>query len=145
MSTNPLKGMATLNFFAADLQAARQWYTELLGGPPYFERPGYIEFRVGDLQNELGIIDSAYLPGTQSTAGRAGAMVHWHVDDLEGTYLRLLALKATSFDGPRARGTAGFVTASVIDPFGNLLGLMYNPHYLKTLAAATKGLQSQPT
>ena len=24
----------------------------------------------------------------------------------------------------------GFVTASVIDPFGNLLGVMYNQHYL---------------
>lgn len=23
----------------------------------------------------------------------------------------------------------GFVTASVTDPFGNVLGIMYNPHY----------------
>jgi hypothetical protein len=25
------------------------------------------------------------------------------------------------------------VTASVVDPFGNVLGIMYNPHYLETL------------
>ena len=28
----------------------------------------------------------------------------------------------------------GFITASVVDPFGNVLGLMYNQHYLDTLA-----------
>lgn len=31
----------------------------------------------------------------------------------------------------------GFVTASVIDPFGNILGIMFNQHYLDILA--TKG------
>jgi len=28
----------------------------------------------------------------------------------------------------------GFTTASVIDPFGNILGVMHNPHYLEVLA-----------
>ena len=27
----------------------------------------------------------------------------------------------------------GFVTASVVDPFGNVLGIMYNRHYLAVL------------
>jgi hypothetical protein len=27
-----------------------------------------------------------------------------------------------------------FVTAAVIDPFGNVLGIMHNPHYLEILA-----------
>jgi hypothetical protein len=35
---------------------------------------------------------------------------------------------------PVERGP-GFVTASVIDPFGNLLGVMYNQHYVDVLAA----------
>ena len=30
-------------------------------------------------------------------------------------------------------GDKGFVTASVVDPFGNVLGVMYNPHYLDML------------
>ena len=29
----------------------------------------------------------------------------------------------------------GFVTASVFYPFGNILGVMYNPHYVEILAA----------
>jgi hypothetical protein len=31
------------------------------------------------------------------------------------------------------RGTEGFVTATVVDPFGNILGVMHNPHYLDML------------
>ncbi len=135
MTPQPLRGLATVNFFAADHRAARAWYTTLLGLEPYFERPGYVEFRLGDFQAELGIIDSAYAPGTQSSpTGRAGVVVYWHVDDLQATYERLLALGATVHDGPRARGTSGFVTASVVDPFGNLLGIMSNPHYLEVAA-----------
>jgi hypothetical protein len=26
----------------------------------------------------------------------------------------------------------------VVDPFGNILGIMYNPHYLEVLGAARK-------
>jgi len=54
--TNTLRGLATLNFFAADHTAATKWYTNLLGFPPYFERPGYMQFRIGDFQHELGIL-----------------------------------------------------------------------------------------
>ena len=28
------------------------------------------------------------------------------------------------------------MTASVVDPFGNILGIMYNPYYLEILAAS---------
>jgi len=35
------------------------------------------------------------------------------------------------------RGESGFVTASVIGPFGNILGLMYNPHYVEVLSSRT--------
>jgi len=41
-------------------------------------------------------------------------------------------LGATVLDKPIERGP-GFVTASVVDPFGNILGVMYNKHYLEIL------------
>ncbi len=67
-----LRGVCTMSFWAADLAAAKQWYTELLGYEPYFERPGYIEFRIGDYQHELGIIDKRYAPpATATTPGGA--------------------------------------------------------------------------
>jgi uncharacterized glyoxalase superfamily protein PhnB len=43
---------------------------------------------------------------------------------------RLVAMGATEHEKPRDRGL-GFVTATVIDPFGNVLGVMYNPHYVE--------------
>src|SRR5690348_15967829 len=116
-----LRGLTTVSFWAADLAPAKQWYTELLGIEPCFERPGYVEFRLGDYQHELGIIDSRYAPDSSAT-GPAGAIVYWHVDDLTATFEQLLALGAKVHAAPTERG-AGFITASVVDPFGNILGI----------------------
>jgi predicted enzyme related to lactoylglutathione lyase len=126
-----LRGLTTVSFFAPDLEAAAKWYTELLGVGPYFERPGYREFRIGDYQHELGLIDSRYAPSGSAT-GPAGAIVYWHVDDVSATLERLLSMGAKEYEPLRVRGN-GFVTASVVDPFGNVLGIMYNPHYLEVL------------
>ena len=57
-----LRGLATVNLFADDVAAVQGWYTELLGIEPYFVRsidrtPAYVEFRIGDYQHELGIVD----------------------------------------------------------------------------------------
>src|SRR5689334_2100182 len=118
------RGFATINYFADDLTAAEAWYTEVLGIPPYFRRdhdgePAYIEYRTGDYQAELGIIHSRFAPhGT----GPAGVVMNWHVDDLETTFERLISLGAKELQGITPRGE-GFVTASVVDPFGNIIGI----------------------
>jgi predicted enzyme related to lactoylglutathione lyase len=131
-----LRGLTTISFYTADLEAAKRWYTELLGVEPYFNRPGYIEFRIGDYQHELGVIDSRYAPAG-ATTGPAGAVVYWHVDDVPATLEKLLSMGATEHDAVRDRG-AGFITASVVDPFGNILGIMYNPHYVEVLDSTRK-------
>jgi predicted enzyme related to lactoylglutathione lyase len=130
-----LRGMATVNYWADDLIAARDWYTELFGVEAYFqmpspEHPAYIEFRIGDDEDEFGIIDRKYAP-TSMQPGPGGAILLWHVDDVEATLERLKALGAQEYDPITKRGETGFVTASVIDPFGNVLGIMYNPHFVK--------------
>jgi len=137
-----LRGFSTISFWADDVAAAVAWYTELLGTEAYFMRPGpdgrpaYVEFRIGDSQDELGIIDRSYAPVGAAT-GPGGAVMYWHVDDLESTVERLLAMGAQEYQPITARGD-GFVTAAVVDPFGNLLGVMYNPHYLEVLAATRR-------
>lgn len=130
-----LHGLATISFWAADLEAAKQWYAELLGIQPYFERPGYYEFRIGDYQHELGLIDSRYAPFPTPASNPAGVIAYWHVDDVPATLEKLLEMGATQIEGSTERG-AGFITASVVDPFGNILGIMFNPHYLQVLNAA---------
>jgi catechol 2,3-dioxygenase-like lactoylglutathione lyase family enzyme len=82
-----LRGISTVNLWADDLPAATSWYTELLGVEPYFTSeaagrgPGYVEFRIGDYQHELGIIDRRFAPPGLA-AGPGGAVVYWHVDDV---------------------------------------------------------------
>ena len=131
-----LRGLTTTSFFADDLDAAAAWYTELFGTEPYFKVPGgYIEFRIGDYQHEFGIVKSDYAPHDVHT-GPAGAIAYWAVDDLQATLDRLTELGAKPHDEPTVRGE-GFVTASVVDPFGNVLGIMTNVHYFDVLNART--------
>src|SRR3954466_16049199 len=150
-----LRGLSTVSFYADDVEAARTWYAELLGVDAYFVRdaggsPVYVEFRLGDLQHELGIIDRRFAPARRGPAPPralvppppAGAIVYWHVDDLDATVGRLLALGASTYEAPVERGP-GFVTASVVDPFGNVLGVMRNQHYLDVLATLDRPVDSE--
>jgi predicted enzyme related to lactoylglutathione lyase len=131
-----LRGFATINYWADDMEAAKRWYAELLGVEPYFERPGpdgrlaYAEFRVGDDQDELGLIDRGWAP-PGAAAEPGGAIMYWHVDDIAAAFQRLLSMGAKEYQPVTPRGDQGFVTASVVDPFGNVLGIMYNPHYVE--------------
>lgn len=131
-----LRGLTTITFTADNVGAARDWYADLLGVDAYFANPeggnpAYVEFRLGDHQHELGIMDRRYQPADRpDTPG--GAIAYWHVDDLHASVERALAAGATMDQEPTERGP-GFVTASVVDPFGNILGLMFNQHYLDML------------
>lgn len=135
------RGMANVSYYAADVKEARKWYSDIFRMEPYFQRPdaanpAYIEYRVGDYQHEVGIIDKKYMPPT-AQHGHGGALLYWHVDDIEKTFDYLLSMGATMYEPVTKRGE-GFTTAAVIDPFGNVLGIMYNKHYLDMLPSAIK-------
>jgi predicted enzyme related to lactoylglutathione lyase len=135
MSKATLRGVCTVTYPVADLAAAKKWYTEVLGIEPYFNRPEYVEFRIGDYQHELGLLDSKFLTdigGEQSADKPGGVITYWYVDDTQTMFARLQELGAKPHQPPRDFGQ-GFVGASVIDPFGNILGIMNNPHYLEVL------------
>jgi hypothetical protein len=48
-------------------------------------------------------------------------------------------LGATEYEPKTERGP-GFVTASMVDPFGNIVGVMYNEHYLDMLTVTGRGV-----
>jgi hypothetical protein len=110
-----LRGLANISFWADDVRAARAWYTELLGIGPYFE-------------------DRKYAP-PGAAIGPGGVIAYWHVDDVAATLEKLTAMGAKVYEPLTHRGDAGWITASVVDPFGNILGIIYNPHYLQILGA----------
>ena len=136
-----LRGFSALIFLVDDVAAATDWYTELLGEAPVFTRPGpgggvtYAKFRVGE--GELALADGTRAPRGRA-AGPGGAIVHWRVDDFAATLARLEAMGAEEYTPATAHGP--FMTAVVVDPFGNLLGLQglaATPHYTNDYHAVT--------
>lgn len=136
-----LRGLATISLFADNLQEARKWYSGFLQMEPYYQfpdaaNPAYIEYRIGDYKHELGIIDKKFQPASASDK-TGGAVAFWHVDDVKLALNSLLEHGAREYEKLTERED-GFITASVVDPFGNILGIMYNPHYLEILNSLTK-------
>lgn len=96
----------------------------------------YAEYRIGEYKHELGLIDRRYSP-KDAAPEPGGAVIYWHVDDVEATLGKLLSMGAAVYE-PVVRRGDGFITASVVDPFGNVLGIMYNQHYLEILNSRIK-------
>jgi predicted enzyme related to lactoylglutathione lyase len=116
-----LQGLRTAAYPAPDLARAKAWYTEALGVAPYFDQPFYVGFNIGGF--ELGLVPDAPL-----STSPAGVVALWGVDDVATECSRLHALGATVHEEPKDVG-GGITCASVLDPFGNILGLIHNPHF----------------
>ena len=137
-----LRGFAIISYWADDLEAAKNgtrtcWASSRTSSGRRRAPPAYLELRVGDYQDELGI-DRRYAP-EGAASGPGGVVMYWHVHDVTATFERLLSMGVKEYQPITQpitqRGEAGWITASVVDPFGNVLGIIYNPHYLETLAA----------
>lgn len=115
-----LHGLRTLSLHVADLTAARDWYASALGVQPYFDEPFYVGFDVAGY--ELGLQPA----GEGEPVGPAGACTYWGVDDLPAALDALCARGATVVSPPQDVG-GGIVVAQLCDPFGNHIGLIYNP------------------
>lgn len=124
------RGLANLNLVADDMDAAIDWYSAVLGAPPYFVRPEggpaqYAEWRFGDDEDELALMDARFRPVLPQPGG---ALVSMHVDDIRASFERIIELGAAPVDPITERGE-GWWSASVSDPFGNLIGLIQSPHW----------------
>lgn len=115
------QGLRTAIYPVNDLAAAKAWYTKILGVPPYFDEPFYIGFNVGGY--ELGL-----LPASDGVVRGNTAMAYWGVDKAEAAMQKLLEAGATLKDKVQDVGE-GILVASVEDPFGNILGVIENPHF----------------
>lgn len=120
---NPvLRGFATINYFVDDLEAGERWYTKYLKTSAYFHVPFYTEFRVGDYEAEIGIVGTGPRLGT-------GHTTYFCVDNIQEAVSWAQECGAVVVEPITPRGTTGFITAVVADPWGNQIGLMENPHY----------------
>jgi len=116
------KGLYTAIYRTTDLDQAKRWYTDVLDTPPYFDQPFYVGFNVGGF--ELGLLP----PEDGLPTGAGGVSVYWGVDSMTDAWARLTGHGAVPVEEPHDVG-GGIQVAMARDPFGNLLGVIENPHF----------------
>ena len=114
-------GLRTTIYKVNDLTKAKDWYTRAFGVKPYFDEPFYVGFSIGGY--ELGL-----LPEGGATATADNVLSYWGVDEIQKSYDHLIALGAAEHEKPNNVG-GEIVTATVRDPWGNVIGLIYNPEF----------------
>jgi len=114
----PLHGLRTVIYPAPDLATSREWWSTLLGQPPYFDEPFYVGFNVAGY--ELGLLPDA--------DPADGAQVYWGVDDVDAAIQVAQELGAAVLS-PTTDVGGGIVTATVRIPDGNVVGFIFNPHF----------------
>lgn len=116
-------GLRTVKYEVQDMVKAKEWYTKALGFPPYFDEPAYyVGYNVGGY--DLGLVPAPKAGTKRAPAGVA----YWAVEDARAAYKRLLDLGATPVEEIQDVG-GGMLAGEVADPFGNVLGIIYNPHF----------------
>ncbi|HEY8404799.1 MAG TPA: hypothetical protein VIK71_09340 [Flavobacteriales bacterium] len=55
-------------------------------------------------------------------------VAYWGVENIQEQYDRILALGATAVEAPTEVG-GGIIAAKLKDPWENIIGLIYNPHF----------------
>lgn len=115
-------GLRTVIYHVPDLQRAKEWYSAAFGVTPYFDEPFYVGFNVGGY--ELGLD-----PDTKGVKpGPGGSVAYWGVPNADRALARFQKAGATVRSAVHDVGD-GIRVASVADPFGNIIGLIENPHF----------------
>ena len=114
-----IQGLRTVIYPVTALGEATEWYRRVLDRAPYFDQPFYVGFEVGGF--ELGLVPDG-VPGT------AGATAYWGTEDVQAELARLVELGAT-VESPVEDVGGGIRVATVRDPYGNLFGIIENPHF----------------
>jgi predicted enzyme related to lactoylglutathione lyase len=115
-------GLRTAIYKVSDLQKAKEWYTEIFNTKPYFDEPFYIGYNIGGY--ELGLQPEE----TPVTVKNESVVVYWGVTNVNQEYKRLIELGATNHEEPQNVG-GEIMVATVKDPWGNILGIIYNPEF----------------
>ncbi len=115
-------GLRTVIYKVDDLNQGKEWYSKAFGQKPYFDEPFYVGFNIGGY--ELGL-----LPIEEHEKVELGSeTTYWGVENIEDSFKTVLNLGATEDEKPKDVGD-GIIVASLIDLWGNKIGLIYNPYF----------------
>ncbi len=115
-------GLATIVYKVPDLTKAKEWYAKAFGEKQYFDEPFYVGFSINGY--ELGL-----LPEEEKKSVKGdGSVTYWSIKDIEATFKKFIELGATAHEKPTSVG-GELMVASVKDPWGNIIGFIYNPEF----------------
>lgn len=115
------KGLRTVAYKVKDLKKATEWYTKAFEKEPYFDKLFYVGFNIGGY--ELGL-----LPQEEENIKTDNILTYWGVDDIQHSFQHFLDCGAIVHEKPNNVG-GELMVASVEDPWGNVIGLIYNPYF----------------
>jgi predicted enzyme related to lactoylglutathione lyase len=122
MAAPAFLGLRTVIYKVSDLASAKEWYRKATGVDPYFDEPFYVGFNVGGFELGLDPDVSSQKPGA------GGSVAYWGVTNADAGLAHLLAAGAKPHAAVQDVG-GGIRVASVLDPFGNRIGIIENPHF----------------
>ena len=114
-------GLRTGAYRVSDIEEAKVWYSSVLGFGPYFDEPFYVGFNVAGY--ELGLV-----PEESPAVKGEGVIAYWGVENAEAALQWLLDKGGVKHEDVQDVG-GGIKVASVKDPFGNVFGIIENPHF----------------
>jgi methyltransferase (TIGR00027 family) len=100
----------------ADMEKAKQWYGAVLEKKPAIDLPFAVVFQVGD--SHLVLVPKE----NPASEGHSDVPTYWAVDDVDRAYQHLLQSGAVSHKAVDI--VWNLKRASVLDPFGNVLGII---------------------
>ncbi|QMU27017.1 VOC family protein [Adhaeribacter radiodurans] len=115
-------GLRTTIYKVGDITKAKAWYAQVFETAPYFDEPFYVGFNIKGY--ELGLQPE----DTPTTNKTESVIAYWGVNQITEEYDRLITLGATENEKPYNVG-GDIVTATMKDPWGNVIGLIYNPEF----------------
>lgn len=119
---NPILGLRTAIYKVSDLSKAKDWYSKAFQAKPYFDEVFYVGFNIAGYELGLHPEDKEVKEKAESV------MTYWGVENIEEEYKRFLSLGASVHQAPQNVG-GEIVVAEVKDPWGNIIGLIYNPEF----------------
>ena len=118
----PFLGLRTCIYKVPDLPKAIEWYNKAFTSEPYFNEPYYVGYNIGGF--ELGLQPEEVRQASKSK----NVLTYWGVDDIHSMHQHLIDLGAVTDEAPTNVG-GELMVATVIDPWNNVIGLIYNPAF----------------
>ncbi|MFJ2833253.1 VOC family protein [Streptomyces sp. NPDC087263] len=115
MTSSATQGIKTVLHPVSDLTKAKAVYAALLGVAPTTDESYYVGFEAEG--QHIGLV-----PGGGSQ-GMDAPVAYWHVPDIEVKLAEVIAAGATVKEPAHDVG-GGRLVAAVVDPDGNVLGLL---------------------